>query len=88
MAMSKQDFIALADAIKAHNLMFPDVAFNDSHLNALARFCASQNRNFMAHRWLDYIAGKCGPNGGAVKVSAKGIILAYDRDGNAVRSNH
>lgn len=33
----------------------------------LADFCQSQNGQFKRHRWLNYIAGTCGPNGGAVK---------------------
>lgn len=38
--------------------------------NALADFCKSQNPRFDRERWLDYIAGKCGPSGGKVKVAA------------------
>lgn len=33
--------------------------------HALAAFCAAQNPAFDRGRWLDYVAGKCGPNGGA-----------------------
>jgi len=66
MAMSKKDFIALADAIRNVN-EYSDVQhhFNGTQLDVLADFCKSQNSNFMRDRWLDYIAGKCGPNGGA-----------------------
>jgi hypothetical protein len=35
--------------------------------DALADFCASQNSRFDRERWLGYIAGECGPNGGKVK---------------------
>jgi hypothetical protein len=35
--------------------------------DALADFCKAQNPNFNRDRWLDYIAGKCGKNGGKVK---------------------
>ena len=41
--------------------------FNRSAILALADFCASQNPLFKRDRWLDYIAGKCGKNGGPVK---------------------
>jgi hypothetical protein len=33
----------------------------------LADWCASQSATFKRDRWLQYIAGECGPNGGAVK---------------------
>ena len=70
MSMSKKDFIALADAIRESNERFESGAvtakrFTEEHCCVLADFCQSQNRNFMRERWLDYIAGKCGPNGGA-----------------------
>lgn len=71
MSMSKKDFIALGDAIKAHaeeSKRWLDVQpFTQSQLNTLAAFCKAQNPAFMRERWLDYIAGKVGPNGGAIK---------------------
>ena len=42
-------------------------AFTDDQLAALARFCASENPRFKCERWLDYIAGRYGPNGGSVQ---------------------
>jgi hypothetical protein len=70
--MSKKHFIALADAIREHNRIekqFAEFAgeFNDAHLDVLARFCQSTNPRFNRERWLAYIAGTCGPNGGKVK---------------------
>jgi len=65
--MSKKDFIALADAIKEHNAYHksrPDCQFGLYHMDSLANFCQSQNSNFKRDRWLAYIAGECGPNGG------------------------
>lgn len=76
MSMSKKDFIALADAIKdfnrtafwgtdkngIHGTM--NIAVQGDTLKMLADFCQSQNPNFKRDRWLDYIAGKCGQNGG------------------------
>lgn len=64
--MSKKDFIALADAIRATR-DDSDPAYLDQWNNdvkALANFCQSRNPNFKRQRWLDYIAGQCGKNGG------------------------
>jgi hypothetical protein len=74
MSMSKKDFVALADTIREHNEMKRRVfgvnaermCFNVEQIDALADFCRSQNGNFMRERWLDYITGKCGKNGGKV----------------------
>lgn len=33
--------------------------------NMLGDFCLAQNPRFNRELWLNYIAGKCGPNGGA-----------------------
>jgi hypothetical protein len=68
--MNKKQFIALADAIRDFNKSpkadyMPD--FTEDHLNVLADFCASQNHKFMPNRWLAYVKGECGPNGGALK---------------------
>lgn len=62
MSMSKQDFIALADIIRDNR-----EAFSDEAVSRLAQFCGWRNSNFNRGRWFDYIAGKCGPNGGRVK---------------------
>lgn len=64
MAMSKKDFIALADTLRESNRIQHPI-FNSDHLDVLAQFCKEQNRNFMRDRWLAYIAGTCGPNGGS-----------------------
>ena len=58
--MSKKDFIALADYIKTSQL-----DWTSAHLNLLADFCKAQNGAFMRERWLGYIAGENGKNGGA-----------------------
>jgi hypothetical protein len=57
--MSKKDFIALADSIRA----FPG-RFSNEQIFMLAEFCKSRNPAFNRERWLSYIAGECGPNGG------------------------
>lgn len=70
--MSKKDFIKLADAIRYHNANVFSAngtsnQFNRVHLIALAEWCREQNPRFMRERWLAYIAGECGPNGGSIK---------------------
>ena len=73
--MSKQDFVALADAIREYNAQaFPggtniasSIQFTHTQLLCLAAFCQSRNSVFMKERWMDYIDGKCGPNGGKIK---------------------
>ena len=69
MSMSKKDFIALADLIKDYGVVDQEspLPLNLTQVAMLADFCASQNPQFKRERWLDYIAGKCGPSGGAVK---------------------
>lgn len=67
--MTKKHFIALADAVKAHNEASESgsarfTRFTDDQLRCLSIFCRAQNYNFDTERWHDYIAGKCGPNGG------------------------
>ena len=62
--MSKKDFIALADAVRAHNAVSEN-QFTDEQLDTMACFCFRQNSAFKRERWLSCIAGECGPNGGA-----------------------
>src|SRR4029077_4184713 len=38
----------------------------DYFLRNQPRFCASENPRFKRERWLDYIAGRCGPKRGKV----------------------
>jgi hypothetical protein len=68
--MTKKHFITLADAIKEHNSaddIRGDNAFMPEHIETLADFCEAQNPRFDRGRWLNYIAGKCGANGGKRK---------------------
>ncbi len=62
--MTKKHFIALADHIKAN---MPFAGYTERMISDLADFCASQNPRFDRARWLAYIAGIVGPNGGKVK---------------------
>ena len=66
--MTKKHFITLADTIRQHNRLaghgVVHSQFDTDHIEMLAAFCASQNPRFNRQRWLDYIAGTHGPNGG------------------------
>jgi hypothetical protein len=90
MAMSKQDFVKLADVLKRTRPIVDD-EYNSPQVDRLpgkikdrtrleqwemlrdqlADFCQSQNPRFMRDRWLAYIAGECGKNGGTVKGRVK-----------------
>lgn len=68
--MTKQHFIALADTIKDFNAVARQdgtAMFTETQIAVLAGFCEEQSPRFNRSRWLDYINGQCGPNGGAVK---------------------
>lgn len=72
--MSKKHFIALAGYIQGVNRAcvmsnWPPV-FSSEAISKLADFCEMQNQRFNRQRWLAYIAGECGPNGGKVKQAA------------------
>jgi hypothetical protein len=64
--MTKKHFIELADCIKANNA-YGSEPFSAHHIDVLANFCKEQNYRFDRERWLGYIAGECGKNGGTVK---------------------
>jgi len=70
--MSKKDFIALADAIRDHNgyAGLPENPethpFEADQLVTLVRFLGESNPRFNRQRWLGYIAGTNGPNGGKI----------------------
>lgn len=80
--MTKKHFIALANTVmesKPVDNSGPDTSDYTKGMELgrkmqwefmrerLAEFCKSQNSNFMMDRWVDYINGECGPNGGKVK---------------------
>ena len=68
--MTKKHFIALADAIRDYNnapgRVLKAFPFDTLQIKALANFCQSSNPNFNRERWLGYIAGENGKNGGKV----------------------
>lgn len=63
--MTKKHFIALADAIREFNSNPENIPIDGTVIVMLMDFCQSQNPCFNRLRWLGYIAGTCGPNGGA-----------------------
>lgn len=65
--MTKKHFISLADVLRTEVL--PNLAPESRAdvLSELARWCKSMNSRFDRDRWLGYIEGTCGPNGGTVK---------------------
>ena len=68
--MTKKDFIALADLIRAgYKSGNPLMFFSRDQINALADFCKTQSsgQGYKRERWIAYIDGECGPNGGSVK---------------------
>ncbi len=61
--MSKKDFIALANYLSDTKQYCEP--FTAKQIQHLADFCHSVNPAFKRERWLSFIAGTCGPNGGA-----------------------
>ena len=64
--MTKEDLVALADALRIHNRTADGrTEFTPDHLRVLADFCASQFPNFNWERWIDHIVGvnKCSAEG-------------------------
>lgn len=75
MPMSKKDFIAIANEIKAYTTRLSgtnEPPFTDAQLAVLAQAFQRCNPRFNAVRWLGYINGDYGPNGGEVKKKAEG----------------
>jgi hypothetical protein len=71
MSMSKRDFVALADALRREK---PGENWNPNKrvqweldVKAIADVCAVANPRFKRERWMSYIAGECGPNGGRLR---------------------
>ena len=62
--MTKQHLIALADSLRSNG------TFTPGQIETLADFCAAQNPAYNRERWLAYVTGDCGPNGGKRQSSA------------------
>jgi hypothetical protein len=59
--MTKEDFFALADALRIHNRTADGrTEFTPDHLRVLADFCASQCPDLNRERWIECVAGECG----------------------------
>jgi hypothetical protein len=61
--MTKKHFIRFADYLRDTNSYCEP--FSAKQLQHLADFCHEQNPKFNRERWISYIKGECGPNGGA-----------------------
>ena len=57
--MTKKHFIRLAEYLSHY-----DISFTQEQIEHLAAFCQEQNSNFNKSRWIGYIKGENGPNGG------------------------
>lgn len=70
--MTKKHLVALADALKRNvpdkesNALEIEQPYFQNIVNDIADFCAAANPNFNRTRWLGYIAGTNGQNGGAI----------------------
>jgi hypothetical protein len=74
--MTKNDFVALADALRSHNRTVDGrTEFTPDHLLVLADFCASQKPNVNRRLWIDYIAGECGLGDELMVVESESPVL-------------
>lgn len=71
--MTKKDYIAIADALRdillhgpiaVHETGKPTRTIQGDITNALCSVFRADNPAFKENRWRDYLAGKCGKNGG------------------------
>jgi hypothetical protein len=61
--MTKKHFIRLAEYIR-DAAKYADAPFSDAQINHLADFCHEANPRFNRERWIGYIKGENGKNGG------------------------
>jgi hypothetical protein len=66
--MTKKHFVSLANVLKDEASR--GRSFTDWQIDLLADFCQHQNSRFNRERWIAYIKGECGKNGGKVKYQA------------------
>ena len=62
--MTKKDFIRLADYLRHINWKTDEARLI---LGTICDFCKATNPRFDEEKFLGYLAGTCGPNGGAIK---------------------
>ena len=73
--MTKKDFVALADAMRRAGLSDLNGLISARGIvEALCGFMRAQNGQFKEDRWRAYLAGECGPGGGAVKKEAPKVV--------------
>ena len=60
--MTKKEIIALADVIRFSERNGTSYPWHI--ILQLGEFCRRHNSHFKEDRWLSYIKGECGPNGG------------------------
>ena len=67
--MQKRHFITLANKLKGMHPscspVFDDIGAWHALVDSLADWCQSENPRFNRERWISYINGECGPNGGS-----------------------
>jgi len=74
--MTKNDRVALADALRIHNQTADGrTEFTPDHLLVLADFCASQNPNFNRKRWIDYITAEGKPSDEVMFVESDSTVI-------------
>ena len=61
--MTKKHFIRFAEYIRDAS-KYADAPFSDAQINHLADFCHEANPRFNRERWIGYIKGENGKNGG------------------------
>lgn len=73
--MNKKHFISLASHLRGRRDLYSDPA-----LEYLAEWLQTQNPAFKRQRWLDFIAGRCGPNGGRkTKRNQTNVVIDYPK---------
>jgi hypothetical protein len=64
MRIGKNKLTDLADTVRYMSLSKEQKSF-------LALWCSRTSKNFNTTHWLNYIDGKCGPNGGRIRMPVK-----------------
>ena len=73
MALTKKDFIALADRLRSLQIIWRGIDGDflfEAVVDEICQFCRTQNPRFDEARFRAYITGECGPSGGKPKKGA------------------